>query len=62
MTCQYVSKKDLEVCLKRILDQHYRNCKRFNRVLSRVYDYLVLIHADQAVIRDVKRIRDQIVI
>lgn len=62
MTYQYLSKKDLEVCLKRILAQHYKNCAKFNRVLSRVYEYLVLIHADQAVIRDIKRIRDQIVI
>lgn len=62
MTYQYLSKKDLEVCLKRILAQHYKNCAKFNRVLDRIYDYLVLIHADRQVIRDVKKVRDQIVI
>ena len=62
MSYQYLSKRDLEVSLHRILTQHYKNCAKFNRVLSRVYEYLVLVHADKDVIRDVKRVRDQIVI
>ena len=84
MSFQYLSKKDLEVCLRNILEQHRKNCAKFNRILDRVVRYLecdfislplggscpvgfskaktVPVPTKQEFIREIKRIRDQIVI